>query len=105
MIFAGILEEDFGQTSETMKNVAREGLNSDNNAVTMIQEILGASNYKRGTIAYTMKEVNFVDFIKEICNDFTKEIKIHDEVDGKKIKKYRVACQHCGLLLFEETYQ
>jgi signal transduction histidine kinase len=74
MIFAGILEEDFGQTSETMKTVAREGLNSDNNAVAMIQEILGASNYKRGTIAYSMKEINFIDIVKEVCNSFEKEI-------------------------------
>jgi signal transduction histidine kinase len=74
MIFAGIIEEDFGQTSETMKSVAREGLSSDNNAVTMIQEILGASNYKKGTIAYTLKETNFTDIVKEIFCSFTKEV-------------------------------
>ena len=74
MIFAGIMEEDFGQTSETLKSVAKEGLSSDNNAVTMIQEILGASNYKKGTIAYTMKEVNFTEIVKEVCDSFTKEV-------------------------------
>ena len=77
MIFAGIIEDDFELMSETMKNIAREGLNSDNNAVAMIQEILGASNYKKGTIAYTMKEVNFTDIIKEVCSGFEKEIANH----------------------------
>ena len=74
MIFAGIIEEDFGQSSETLKGVAREGLLSDNNAVSMIQDILGASNYKKGTIAYTMKDVDLTEIIKDICDGFTKEI-------------------------------
>jgi len=36
-------------------------------------------------------------------DDFTKEIRPHDEVDGKTIKNYRIACKYCGLVLFEET--
>lgn len=35
-------------------------------------------------------------------DDFTKEIRPHDEVDGKTIKKYQIACEHCGIVLFQE---
>ena len=74
MIFAGLLEEDFGQTSDLMKSVAKEGLLSDNNAVAMIQDILGASNYKKGTIAYDMKEIDLAKITKDVCDSFKKEI-------------------------------
>lgn len=41
----------------------------------------------------------------EYIEDFTKEIRIHNEVDGKTIKKYRVVCKHCGIILFDEEQQ
>lgn len=38
----------------------------------------------------------------EDIEDFTKEIRPHNEVDGKTIKKYQIACEHCGIVLFQE---
>ncbi len=74
MIFAGIVEGDFGDSSETLKDAAKEGLLSDDNAVSMIQDILGASNLKKGTTTYNMKEVDFADVVRKVCGSFKKEI-------------------------------
>ncbi|MFA6226981.1 MAG: HAMP domain-containing sensor histidine kinase [Candidatus Paceibacterota bacterium] len=74
MIFAGILEDDFEKSSDTLKAVAKEGLLSDNNAVTMIQDILGASNYKKGTVAYNLKDVDLSLVVKDVCANFAKEL-------------------------------
>jgi len=74
MIFAGIIENDFGQSSETLVEVAKEGLQSDDNAVAMIQDILGASNLKKGTTTYNMKAIDFSEVVKGMCNSFEKEI-------------------------------
>jgi len=74
MIFAGIIEEDFGQTSPILKEVASEGLKSDDNAVSMIQNILGASNLRKGTVTYDFKPVDLSILIKKICNSFGSEI-------------------------------
>jgi len=82
MIFAGILEEDFGPMSTDLKDVAKEGLLSDNNAVTLIQNVLGASNYKKGSMTYTMREVDFADVVRGACASFSREI----DDKGLKIK-------------------
>lgn len=75
MIFAGIIEDDFEKSSDVLKDVAKEGLLSDNNAVSMIQDILGASNYKKGTIAYNLKDVDLAEIVRAVCSGFIKEIK------------------------------
>jgi signal transduction histidine kinase len=74
MIFSGIVENDFGVASKELKEAAKEGLLSDDNAVSMIQDILGASNLKKGTTTYNMKEVDFAQVVKKICESFTKEV-------------------------------
>ena len=74
MIFAGILEDDFEKSSDTLKEAAKEGLLSDDNAVAMIQGILGASNYKKGTIAYNMENVDLVGIVNTACDTFANEI-------------------------------
>jgi len=74
IIFAGIIEDDFGQSSDTLKQVAKEGLLSDNSAVTLIQGILSASNYKKGTIAYNMENIDLAELVKKVSVSFEKEI-------------------------------
>jgi len=80
MIFAGILEGDFGESSSQIKGLAKDGLISDNNAVTMIQDILGASNLKSGTTTYNFKEVDLAQVVKKVAIGFT------DEMTGKGLK-------------------
>jgi signal transduction histidine kinase len=74
MIFAGIIEEDFGQTTPILKEVATEGLKSDDNAVSMIQNILGASNLKKGTTTYEMKNVDLSQIVKKASDAYKMEI-------------------------------
>ena len=70
MIFAGLLEGDFGQTTDQIKDVAKTGLDSDNSAVAMISEILNASSLKTGQTSFNFENVNFGDFVHEIADSF-----------------------------------
>lgn len=81
MIFAGIIEEDFGQTSPILKEVASEGLKSDDNAVSMIQNILGASNLRKGTTTYEMKSIDLSQIVKKASDAYKMEI----EAKGLKL--------------------
>jgi signal transduction histidine kinase len=75
MIFSGLMEGDFGEVNATVKEMAQTGLKSDNNAVAMIQDILGASNLKTGTTNYNFKKVTLNDMVKKIGDSFTEEMK------------------------------
>lgn len=74
MIFAGLVEEDFGQTSPEIKDVAKQGLVSDDKAVEMIQNILGASNLKSGTTAFNLNKVDLSKTVKDIASSFTSAV-------------------------------
>jgi signal transduction histidine kinase len=74
MIFSGLLEGDFGLVPEAVQDVAKVGLTSDNNAVAMIQNILGASNLKTGITDYHLKSVALNDVVKKVCGLFTEEM-------------------------------
>jgi len=69
-IFAGLMEGDFGETTQPIKDVARAGLDSDNNAVEMISEILNASNLRNGQTVYSFETINFSEFTNTITNSF-----------------------------------
>jgi signal transduction histidine kinase len=83
MIFSGLLEGDFGEATPTMVDMAKTGLESDNNAVAMIQDILGASNLKTGTTNYTFKKTNLAEIIKKVSSNFT-------EIANKKGLKFEI---------------
>jgi signal transduction histidine kinase len=74
MVFSGILEGDFGEANSTIKDMAKTGLDSDNNAVAMIQDILGASNLKTGTTNFNFKNIVLNDVIKKVCGIFKEEM-------------------------------
>jgi signal transduction histidine kinase len=74
MVFSGILEGDFGEVNSTIKDMAKTGLDSDNNAVAMIQDILGASNLKTGTTNFNFKNIVLNDVIKKVCGIFKEEM-------------------------------
>jgi signal transduction histidine kinase len=83
MIFAGILEDDFEKSSDTLKEAAKEGLLSDDNAVAMIQSILGVANYRKGIITYNMENVDLIEIVNNVCDSFTNEI----TAKGLELKK------------------
>jgi signal transduction histidine kinase len=83
MIFAGILEDDFEKSSDTLKEAAKEGLLSDDNAVVMIQSILGVANYRKGIITYNMENVDLIEIVNNVCDSFTNEI----TAKGLELKK------------------
>jgi signal transduction histidine kinase len=73
MIFSGLMEGDFGTVTGEVKDVAKMGLTSDNNAVAMIQDILCASNLKTGSTQYTFKKMVLNDLVKKICALFVED--------------------------------
>ena len=98
MIFAGILEGDFGESSPALKEMANVGMASDNNAVAMVQDILGASNLKKGTTNYTLKEVDLTEIIKNVAQSFTEEI-------NKRGLKFETALPDKPIMIMADTTQ
>ena len=70
MVFSGLLEGDFGEVTQEVKDVAKLGLDSDNNAVAMVQDILGASNLKKGTTDYSFKLADVTLIVKKVADNF-----------------------------------
>lgn len=70
MVFASLLEGDFGEVPDGVKNIAKDGLESDNKAVDMVQEVLNASSLRSGQVSYDFKEVDLVSLIKEVSEKF-----------------------------------
>lgn len=74
MIFSGLLEGDFGEVPPVVLEMAKTGLDSDNNAVAMVQDILGASNLKTGTTDYNFKLVDLTMIVKKVAENFKVEM-------------------------------
>lgn len=70
MIFASIIEGDMGDVSEPLKSIVKEGLESDNKAVEMVQEVLKASSLRSGQMTYNLEDVDVGVFVKEIAEGF-----------------------------------
>lgn len=72
-LFSMIVEGDYGPISPELKSAASEGLSSDTKAVDMVQEILNASNLKKGTVAYAMQPFNLKDIVTEVFDSLKKD--------------------------------
>lgn len=70
MVFASIIEGDLGVVSEPVMTMAKQGLESDNKAVDMVQEVLKASSLRSGTMTYSLEETNINEFIGGIAETF-----------------------------------
>jgi len=97
MIFGGLIEGDFGEVSEVIKDTAKIGLDSDNNAVAMIQDILGASNLKTGVTNYNFKKVDLTEIVKKIIPFF------EGEAQSKGLKFERDISAEPLLAMADET--
>jgi len=80
-IFSMILEGEYGQISLEAKSAAEEGFRSDTKGVDTVQEILRASNLKKGTVAYESKKID----LKEIVNGIFEIEKKEAESKGLQI--------------------
>ncbi len=75
MIFSGLIERDFGDVSQEVLDMAQIGLDSDNNAVAMVQNILKASNLKTGITDYTYQKLDLAGIVRKVAESFVDEIK------------------------------
>lgn len=83
-IFSLMKEGDYGELSETLKKAVEEGYNSDDKGVSMVQDILSASNLKKGTM--TQQKVS-LDFRKLVNDTFADHQKVA-ETKGLVLEKY-----------------
>ncbi len=70
MVFATILEGDLGEVTPPMKELVQQGLESDNKAVDMVQEVLSAASLRDGRMTYNFEEVDFGEFVKGLAEGF-----------------------------------
>jgi signal transduction histidine kinase len=86
-IFSMAVEGEFGQLPEAFIPMAQEGLRSDTQAVTTVQEILNASNVKSGAVTYSMQPFDFGALVKEVFDGLkpaadAKKLELKLEEDG-----------------------
>lgn len=70
MVFASILEGDVGEAPAPMIELVKTGMDSDNKAVEMVQEVLKASSLRSGQMNFTFEETNMNNFIKDLAEGF-----------------------------------
>ncbi|MEI8339237.1 MAG: HAMP domain-containing sensor histidine kinase [bacterium] len=75
MIFASVLEGDMGPVSDDLKHLVQQGMDSDNQAVDMIQGILSASSLKTGKTDFVFEKIDFVKFAKDIAEKYISRAK------------------------------
>ena len=71
-IFAGILDGTFGDANKEIKEIAQQGLESDNMGIETVDLVLNADNLQKGTVKYDMKSVD----LKEIVLKTVEEKKV-----------------------------
>jgi signal transduction histidine kinase len=86
-IFSMAVEGEFGPLPEAFIPMAQEGLRSDTQAVTTVQEILNASNVKSGAVTYSMQPFDFGALVKEVYDGLkpaadAKKLELKLEEDG-----------------------
>ena len=59
-----------GEVSDPVKEIVEQGLDSDNHAVAMVQEILHASSLRSGNMTYNFEETDFTEFVRGIAEMF-----------------------------------
>lgn len=89
-IFSGIIEEDYGDVSEKIKEVAKVGLVSDTKGVETIQSILRASDLQNGTTEFNKKKADLAKIVKEVTerlkSDATeKGLQLHTKIPDSLI--------------------
>ncbi|MFA6586284.1 MAG: sensor histidine kinase [Candidatus Paceibacterota bacterium] len=81
-IFDGILGGMFGDINDKVRDIATQGLESDNGGIETVDLVLNAANLTKGTIKYDMKTINFKELVDKSIND--KKISI--EAKGLKLE-------------------
>ncbi len=70
IVFASILEGDMGDVSTEIKDIVKIGLESDNSAVNMVQEVLTAASLKTGQMTYNLENTDINKFVSGIAESF-----------------------------------
>lgn len=79
-IFAEILEGTFGAISPELKEMAKKGLDSDNQGISTVDLVLNAANLQTGTVKYDMKQIDFKELVKKVSEE------MKEAIDSKGLK-------------------
>jgi len=66
-IFSMMLDGDYGPLPDSLRHLAEEGLRSDTQGVSTIQEILNASNIKSGKVSYAKEPFDLKAMVDEVA--------------------------------------
>ncbi|MBI4093860.1 HAMP domain-containing histidine kinase [Candidatus Kaiserbacteria bacterium] len=67
--FAAIVEGDFGTVSDKLGEMARGALSSMRRGVATVMDLLDASNFKKGTMAFVKKEFDLRKAVREVVEE------------------------------------
>ena len=68
-IFSALLEGDYGRIEGKMEAVVKEGLRSDNDGVTMVQDVLNAASIKSGLMKYNKEDLDFKSIVLSVISE------------------------------------
>jgi signal transduction histidine kinase len=73
-IYAGILEGDYGEINGKVREIVQYGLESETKGVQTIQNILHASDLKKGIVEFNKKEFDLTGMVRTLVSDSRKMI-------------------------------
>lgn len=73
-IFAEILDGTFGAVTPELKEMAKKGLDSDNQGISTVDLVLNAANLQTGTVKYDMKQIDMKELVQKVSDEMTEAI-------------------------------
>ncbi len=68
--FAAIADESYGHVSDALKSLATRERDEMQQGVDMVSDILGAANFKKGVVSYSMRPFDLVKVAHEVYAEF-----------------------------------
>jgi len=79
-IFAEMLEGTFGAITSELKDMAKKGLDSDNQGISTVDLVLNAANLQTGMVKYDMKQIDLKDLVQKVSDE------MKESIDSKELK-------------------
>lgn len=68
-VFAGLFEGDFGELPESARTISRGALGEVGKGITMVMDLLAASDLKKGTVSFEMKEFDCLATVRQAVDN------------------------------------
>lgn len=68
-VFAGLVEGDYGQLPEDVRSISRAALGEVGKGITMVMDLLAASDLKKGTMSFEKKEFDCTAAVRQAVDN------------------------------------